>query len=107
MSWSANNCQPFFHVLHLRANFSWDQQADEAFQALKTYLVQLPKIATPLEGEVLALYLAVLEHTVSAILVAKRAKERIPVYCISHALAGAEVNCLLIEKFAYALVMAS
>jgi len=29
------------------------------------------------------------------------------VYYVSHALAGAEVNYPLIEKFAYALVMAS
>jgi len=33
--------------------------------------------------------------------------KHIPVYYISHALPGAEMNYLLIEKFAYALVMAS
>jgi len=74
---------------------------------LKTYLAQLPKIASPLEGEVLVIYLAVLEHAVSAILMVERAKEQIPMYYVSHALAGAEVNYPLIEKFAYALVMAS
>ena len=35
------------------------------------------------------------------------AKEHILVYYISHALAGAEINHPLIEKFAYALVIAS
>jgi len=74
---------------------------------LKTYLAQLPKIASPVEGEVLVLYLAVSEHAVSAVLVAKRAKEQIPVYYVSHTLAGAKLNYPLIEKFAYALVMAS
>ena len=53
------------------------------------------------------LYLAVSEHAVSAILVSERAKEQIPVHYVSRALAGAEMNYLLIEKFAYALVMAS
>jgi len=74
---------------------------------LKTYLAQLPKIASPLEGEVLVLYLAISEHAVSVILVVERAKEQIPVYYVSHALTGAEVNCPLIEKFSYALEMAS
>ena len=55
----------------------------------------------------MTLYLAVSEHAVSAVLVAERAREQVPVYYISHALAGAEVNYPLIEKFAYALVMAS
>jgi len=107
MSRSADKCQPFFRVLRRRNSFNWDKQADEAFQALKTYLAQLPKIASPAEGEVLVLYLAVSEHAVSAVLVAERAKEQIPVYYASHALAGAEMNYPLIEKFAYALVMAS
>jgi len=74
---------------------------------LKTYLAHLPKIVSPLEREILVLYLAVSEHVVSAVLVVERAKEQIPVYYISHALVGAEVNYPLIEKFAYALVMAS
>jgi len=74
---------------------------------LKTYLAQLPKIASPLEGEVLVLYLAILEHAVSAVLLVERAKGQIPMCYVSHALAGAEVNYPLIKMFAYALVMAS
>jgi len=75
MSRSADKCQPFFRVLRQRDNFSWDKQADEAFQTLNTYLAELPKIARPAEGEVLMLYLAVSEHAVNAVLVAERAKE--------------------------------
>jgi len=37
----------------------------------------------------------------------ERAKEQIPVYYVSHALAGAKATSLLIKKYAYALVMAS
>jgi len=59
------------------------------------------------EGEVLVLYLTASEHAVSAVLVVERAKKQILVYNISHTLAGAEVNYPLIEKFVYALVMAS
>ena len=75
MSRSADKCQPFFCVLHQQNNFKWDGQADEAFQALKAYLAQLPQIASPAEGEVLVLYLAMSEHAVSAVLVAERARE--------------------------------
>jgi len=60
-----------------------------------------------LVGETLLLYLAVSEQAISAVLAADRAKEKIPVYYISHALAGAEIHYLLIEKFAYALVIVS
>jgi len=55
----------------------------------------------------LVIYLAISEHAVSAVIILERAKEQIPVYYVSHALAGAEVNYPLSKKFAYALVMAS
>jgi len=60
-----------------------------------------------MEWEALVLYFAIFEHTVSAVLIVERAKERIPVYYVSNTLAGAEANYPLIEKFANALVMDS
>ena len=42
---------------------------------MKTYLAQMPKIASLAEGEVLVLYLAVSEHVVSVVLVAEWASE--------------------------------
>jgi len=107
ISRSIEKCQPFLRVLQQWANFSYDQHTDEAFQAPKTYLAQRPKIASPMGGKVLALYLVVSERTVSTVLIVERAKEQIPVYYVSHALAGLQVNYPLIEKFAFALVMAS
>lgn len=59
---------------------------------MKTYLGQLPKIVSPLVGETLVLYLAISEHAVSAVLMVEKAKEHVPVYYVSHALAGVEVN---------------
>ena len=53
------------------------------------------------------MYLVVSEHAIIVVLVAERTKEQIPVYYVSHALAGAEMNYPLIEKFVYTLVMAS
>jgi len=40
----------------------------------------------------LVLYLAISRQVVGMVLVAERAKEQIPVYYMSHALAGTEVN---------------
>jgi len=70
-------------------------------------VAHLPKIASPLSGETLLFYLAVSEQAISTVLVVERAKEKIPVYYVSHALAGVKVNYPIIEKFAYTLVMAS
>lgn len=66
----------------------WDEEAEEAFQALKTYLAHLPKIASPLLGETLLFYLVVSEQAISTVLVVETAKEQIPIYYVGHALAG-------------------
>ena len=75
MSRSANKCQPFFRILRRRANLLWDQEADEAFQALKTYLAHLPKIASPLPRETLLPYLDISKQAISMVLLVQRAKE--------------------------------
>jgi len=80
---------------------------ERGFPSLEDLLGPSTKIASPMEGEILVLYFAILEHAVSAVLVVEREKEQIPIYYVSHALAGAEVNYPLTEKFADALVMAS
>ena len=84
-----------------------DKEVDEAFQAFKAYLAYLPNIASRLPGETLLLYLGVSEQAIRVVLIVERAKEQILVYYVSHALIGAEAYYPLIEKFAYALVMAS
>ena len=94
-----DKCQPFFHVLRRRANFKRDKEADKAFQALKIYLAHLPKIASPLPGEKLLLYLVISKHAISVVLVVERNKEQVPVYYVSYALAGARINYPFIEKF--------
>jgi len=103
----ANKFHPFFCVLHKRANFMWDTKADEAFKLLTAYVAHSSNIASPVQGETLHPYLAVSEQVVSAVLVVERPRERIPVSYMSHALAGAQVNYPLIDKFAYTLVLAS
>ena len=71
-------------------SLSWDEKCEEAFTALKTYLSSPPILVSPVEGELLTLYLAVSDFSTSAVLV--RDKERVQhlVYYCSRALREAE-----------------
>ena len=62
----SDKCQPFFQVL--KKAFQWDTKCEEAFSALKTYLSSPPILVSPVEGELLTLYLAVSDFSTSAIL---------------------------------------
>ena len=64
-------------------------------------------MVSPSSNEPLLLYLVVSDYTVSAVLVAERNRQQHPVCYVSHVLTGAELRYLLVEKFAYALLIAS
>ena len=67
VSRASDKCQPFFQVL--KKAFKWDAKCEEAFTALKTYLSSPPILVSPIEGELLTLYLAVSDFSTSAVLV--------------------------------------
>ena len=71
LSWfvsrASNKCQPFFQVLEKA--FQWDTKCEEAFSSLNTYLSSPPILVSPLEVELLTLYLAVSDFSTSAVLV--------------------------------------
>ena len=67
VSRASDKCQPFFQVL--KKAFRWDTKCEEAFFALKTYLSSPPILVSPIEGELLTLYLAVSDFSTSAVLV--------------------------------------
>ena len=73
VSRASDKCQPFFQVL--KKAFQWDTKCEEAFSALKTYLSSPPILVSPIEGELLTLYLAVSDFSTSAVLI--RDKERV------------------------------
>ena len=73
VSRASDKCQPFFQVL--KKAFQWDEKCEEAFTALKTYLSSPPILVSPVEGELLTLYLAVSDFSTSTVLV--RDKERV------------------------------
>jgi len=69
MSRLADKCLPFFKILKRKMPFEWGEEAESAFQRLKEYLGQLPRIVNPNLREPLLLYLAVSDYAVSTVLV--------------------------------------
>ena len=92
----SDKCQPFFQVL--KKAFQWDTKCEEAFSALKTYLSSPPILVSPVEGELLTLYLAVSDFSTSAVLVRDKERVQHPVYYCSRALRGAEKRYPRMEK---------
>ena len=98
----SDKCQPFFQVL--KKAFQWDTKCDEAFSALKTYLSSPPILVSPIEGELLTLYLAMSDFSTSVVLVRDKERVQHPVYYCSRALRGAEERYPRMEKLILALV---
>ena len=105
VSRASDKCQPFFQVL--KKVFQWDTKCEEAFSALKTYLSSPPILVSPIEGELLTLYLAVSDFSTSAVLVRDKERVQHPVYYCSRALRGAEERYPRMEKLILALVTAA
>ena len=105
LSRASDKCQPFFQVL--KKAFQWDAKCEEAFTALKTYLSSPPVLVSPIEGELLTLYLAVSDFSTNAVLVRDTERVQHPVYYCSRALRGAEERYPRMEKLILALVTAA
>ncbi|XP_071708973.1 uncharacterized protein [Rutidosis leptorrhynchoides] len=72
---------------------------------MKALLKDLPTLTAPIAGETLILYLAVSREAISSVLVAERGDTQMPIYFVSKALSGSELNYRPIEKLVYALVV--
>ena len=105
VSRASDKCQPFFQVL--KKAFQWDTKCEEAFSALKTYLSSPPILVSPIEGELLTLYLAVSDFSTSAVLVRDKERVQHPVYYCSRALRGVEERYPRMEKLILDLVIAA
>ena len=105
VSRASDKCEPFFQVL--KKAFQWDTKCEEAFLALKTYLSFPPILVSPVEGELLTLYLAVSDFSTSAVLVIDKERVQHLVYYCSRALRGAEERYPRMEKLILALVTAA
>jgi len=94
-------------VLKRKMPLRWDEDIEGAFQELKEYLGQLPRMVSPKLKEALLLYRVMSDYAVSAVLVAERDQQQHLVYYLSHVMMGPKLRYLLVEKFVYALLIAS
>ncbi|XP_021850953.1 uncharacterized protein [Spinacia oleracea] len=108
VSQSADKQMPFFTTLRQNKKFKWGPAEQEAFESLKSHLKNLPTIARAKEGGKLQLYISASPKTVVAVLVAEtESKVQQPVYFLSHVLNGPETRYTLVEKMAYAVLIAA
>nr|GEX64795.1 reverse transcriptase domain-containing protein [Tanacetum cinerariifolium] len=70
-------------------------------------ITELPMLTTPMEKEKLIVYLAAAKETVSAVLMTERKAKQMPIYFVSRALRGPELNYMSMEKLVLALVHVS
>ncbi|GJU88527.1 reverse transcriptase domain-containing protein [Tanacetum coccineum] len=90
-----------------KSDFQWTTKAETAFQQMKKSIAELPMMAAPQEKEELIIYLAAAKEAISAVLMTERDGKQIPIYFVSRALRGPEINYTPMEKLVLALVSAS
>ncbi|GJV06172.1 reverse transcriptase domain-containing protein [Tanacetum coccineum] len=107
---SAEKSLPFFKTLKKytkKSDFLWTEEAETAFKQMKEHIAKLPMLTAPEEQEELIVYLAASKEAVSAVLLTEREAKQMPIYFVSRALRGPEVNYTAMEKLVLALVHAS
>ncbi|GJW12161.1 reverse transcriptase domain-containing protein [Tanacetum coccineum] len=90
-----------------KSDFQWTTEAEAAFQQMKKLIAELPMMDAPQEKEELIIYLAAAKEAISAVLMTERDGKQIPIYFVSRALRGPEINYTPMEKLVLALVSAS
>ncbi|GKA44973.1 reverse transcriptase domain-containing protein [Tanacetum coccineum] len=74
---------------------------------MKKLIAELPMLTAPKEREELIMYLAAAKEAISAVLKTKREGKQMPVYFVSCALRGSEINYTPMEKLVLALLSIS
>ncbi|GJZ17319.1 reverse transcriptase domain-containing protein [Tanacetum coccineum] len=106
---SAEKSLPFFKNLKKctkNSDFYWTTEAEEAFKQMKQLIAELPMLTALIEKEELIVYLAAAKETVSAVLMTEREAKQMPIYFVSRALRGPEINYTSMEKLVLTLVHA-
>ncbi|GJX01711.1 reverse transcriptase domain-containing protein [Tanacetum coccineum] len=110
LSKSAEKSLSFFKALKKctkKSDFQWTVEAEAAFKQMKKLIAELPTLTAPIEKEKLIVYLAAAREAVSAVLMTEREAKQMPIYFVSRALQGPEINYSPVEKLVLALVHAS
>ncbi|GJV99326.1 reverse transcriptase domain-containing protein [Tanacetum coccineum] len=107
LSKSAEKSLPLFKTLKKcikKSDFHWTPEAEQAFTQLKQHLSELPLLVAPKPKEELIVYLVASHGAISAVLMTERDTVQTPVYFVSRALQGPELNYSPMEKLVLSLV---
>jgi hypothetical protein len=102
---------PFFKLLKKSDRFKWTNEADQALEELKTFLMTPPVMVPLAPKETLLLYISASTQVVSVVLVAEQPKEghQYPiqrhVYYVSEVLSDSKVRYSQPQKMLYALLI--
>nr|GEW24920.1 reverse transcriptase domain-containing protein [Tanacetum cinerariifolium] len=110
LSKSAEKSLPLFQTLKKcvkKSDFRWTAEAEQAFQQLKQHLSDLPLLVAPRPQEELIMYLSATHGAISAVLMTERGTAQMPIYFISRALQGPELNYSPMEKLVLSLVFSA
>nr|GEV50632.1 reverse transcriptase domain-containing protein [Tanacetum cinerariifolium] len=110
LSKSAKKSLPFFKTLKKctkKSDFQLTAEAETEFKQMNKSIAKLPMLTAPKEKEESIIYLAAAKEAISAVLMTERDEKQVPIYFISRALQGSEINYTPMEKLILALVSAS
>lgn len=71
---------PLYQLLNGSVSFEWTSKCQRAFDMLKEYLSHAPLLVSPIEAEILFMYLAVTKVVISSIICSLRNKKMMPIY---------------------------
>nr|GEU88696.1 reverse transcriptase domain-containing protein [Tanacetum cinerariifolium] len=110
LSKSAEKSLPLFKTLKKcikKSDLHWTSEAEQAFKQLKQHLSKLPLLVAPKPKEELIVYLSASHGAISVVLITERGTVQTPVYFVSRALQGPELNYTSMEKLVLSLVFAA
>ncbi|GJW21094.1 reverse transcriptase domain-containing protein [Tanacetum coccineum] len=105
LSKSVEKSLPFFKTLKCtkKSDFQWTAEAEMAFKQMKKLIAELPMLTALKEKEELIMYLVAAKEAISAVLMTEMDGKQTPIYFVSRALQGPEVNHTPMEKLILAL----
>ncbi|GJR30051.1 reverse transcriptase domain-containing protein, partial [Tanacetum coccineum] len=110
LSKSAKKSLPLFKTLKKcikKSDLHWTPDAEQAFKQLKQHLSELPLLVAPKPKEKLIVYMSATHGAISTVLMTERGTVQNPIYFVSRALQGLELNYTPMEKLVLSLVFAA
>ncbi|GJZ78693.1 reverse transcriptase domain-containing protein [Tanacetum coccineum] len=111
MSKSAKKSLPFFKTLKKCTKNNDSNGTAEAKNDIssneKKLIAKLPMLTAPKEKEELIIYLTAAKESISAVLMTEKDGKQVPIYFVSRALQGPEINYTPMEKLKLALILSN